>query len=478
MKSKFEKAFRENAYSQVPDRWDDLKEKIKTVVPDVPKEKIVRFGAKSIASIAASVTIVIVAVSVAVGVGSKRPVPTKETAAQTVAFTDENGETFTILLPSDAGSADTYETTWITYVDSEGNEHSTVAAITRNGKEDASVVVSFTDAQGKTQTTVVDIPAEPSTTAPNGRAGAPSTKPSSVNSAPEVNPAMTAATTRAEIYEETDWDRRTMQGKFPAVQFEPTGGLGKEYSAAFRGTGYISRPATLLYSGYTLRNINPKTDKEETTTADIYVFQNFDRALAVGVKFPGEEHIHPYVNMRYTPQSLGEFMNAADVKNTVHFGNIQLFNSGTFPVNAQNKADIWAYLLSDGSLPNTNATVRPTGNKVTLSIDLAELGQRSKVMDVYESGYVYTNLLGSGCCFNVGKENVAAFLKNSYNVTFDDLAKVNTNTPNTASDTTTVRTYESTVSNPYNNDLFPKSQIGTTVGTTVAVTSAPQTKPE
>ncbi len=79
---------------------------------------------------------------------------------------------------------------------------------------------------------------------------------------------------------------------------------------------------------------------------------------------------------------------------------------------------------------------------------------------------MYTNLIGYGYCFNVGRENVAAFLKNSYNTTFDDLAKVNTTAPRAASDTTTAITGDPTVSQPY----IP--------GTTVAVTSAPQTKPE
>ena len=128
-------------------------------------------------------------------------------------------------------------------------------------------------------------------------------------------------------------------------------------------------------------------------------------------------------------------------------------------MNDQNKADIFKYLLSDGSIRNTNSTDRPSGAKVTLSIDLAELGKRNKVMEVYESGYVYTNLLGYGCTFNVGKDNIAAFLKNSYNVKFDDLAKVNSSTPGTASDTTTGIVHDPTVSQPYRLE-------GTTAATT------------
>ena len=461
MKSKFEQEFKRQAYNAVPDKWEEVKEKAGVSSPEKKEGRVVKWGAKAIASIAASLTIVIVAVSVAVGVGSHKNAPAKAE----ITVTDENGVSYTITDMSDFDSIAAPETTVITYVDSDGVEHSTVATITRNAegqREDSSVVVTFKDAQGNMQTTVVNIPAEPSTT-----------KPASADSAQQAADATVAASTRAEIYVETDWDKRTMQEKFPAVQFGQNGtlppdGIGKEYASAFRDGEYITRPATLLYKGYTLRNINPKTDKEVTTTADIYVFQNFDRALAVGVKFPGEEHIHPYVNMHYTPQTLGEFMTAADVKNTVHFGNIRLYKDSTFPVNAQNKADIFNYLLSDGSIKNTNVTDRPNAVKVTLTVSLAELGQNNKVMEVYESGYVYTNLLGYGCTFNVGKQNTAAFLKNSYNLTFDDLTQMTTTVPGT-----TTWQQVPTASNPYNNALFKNSQIGTTV-----VTSAPQPKPE
>ena len=465
MKTKFEKTFRESAYAGVPDRWDAIQEKVRAVVPEETAKKIVRMSARSIATVAASVTIILVAVSVAVGVGSRRNTPSKAP----ITVTDENGVSYTITDVSDFDLIAVPETTVITYKDSNGVEHTTVATITRNAqgqREDSSVVVTFKDAEGNTQTTVVAIPAETdrqsTTAAPNG-------KPDPETTVAAADPATAAASTRAEAVREVDWADRTMPEKFPAVQFDPTGipgGLAKEYDFALRDNEYISRPATLLYKDYTLYNLNPRTDKEETATADIYVFQNFSRKLAVGVKFPGEEKIHPYVNVHYTAQTLGDFLNDADVKNTVHFGNIKLFKDGTFPVNDQNKADIFKYLLSDGSIRNTNSTDRPSGAKVTLSIDLAELGKRNKVMEVYESGYVHTNLLGYGCTFNVGKENVAAFLKNSYNITFDDIDKVNSGTPSTTSDTTTGIVHDPIVSRPYIVE-----------GTTV-MTTQPQPIPE
>ena len=422
--------------------------------------------------VAASVAIIAVAVSVAVAVGSRKNAPAKAE----ITATDENGTVYTITDVSDLDAAVLPETTVITYVDSEGRERSTVAAITRNAAgqgEDPGVVVTFKDAEGNTQTSVIAMPAESSTTAPNAQ---PSTTGAASGSpATQTADATAAASTRAELATETDWSLRSMPGKFPAVQFTESG-MGQEYVFPWtrRDTRTTARSATRLYSGYTLKNLNPTTDKMESATADIYALQGFSKKLAVGVQFAGEQKPHIYINTEYLPQTLGEFLSATDYDNTVHYGNIRLHKDGTFPVNGQNKADIRRYLLSDGSVQNMNATDWPTGNKVTLSVSIDELGLYNKAMYVYENGYVATNLVGRVYVFNVGKDNVATFLKNSYNVTFADLAKVNTTAP--APSTTSDQT--PTASNPYNNDLFPNSQIDTTVGTTTVKTSAPYTIPE
>ena len=97
MKSKFEKAFKEQAYNAVPDKWEEVKEKAGVSAPEKKEEKVVRFNTKAIASVAASVTIVLVAVSVAVGVGSHKNAPAKAE----ITVTDENGVAYTITDMSD-----------------------------------------------------------------------------------------------------------------------------------------------------------------------------------------------------------------------------------------------------------------------------------------------------------------------------------------------------------------------------------------
>ncbi|MBR5426705.1 MAG: hypothetical protein IK118_00020, partial [Clostridia bacterium] len=207
MKRKFEQEFKKQAYNAVPDRWEEVKEKAGVSAPEKKAGKVMRLNAKAIASVAASITIVIVAVSVAVGIGSRKNAPAKSE----ITVTGENGITYTVTDVSDFDSIAVPETTVISYKDNNGVEHTTVATITRNAqgqREDSSIVVTFKDAQGNTQTTVVEIPAEPSATKPNGQSS--TTKSASADSATQAADATVVLTTRAEIAKEVDWAERTM----------------------------------------------------------------------------------------------------------------------------------------------------------------------------------------------------------------------------------------------------------------------------
>ena len=100
MKSKFEKEFKKQAYNAVPDKWEEVKEKAGVSAPEKKEGKVVKFNAKAITSIAASITVVIVAVSVAVGIGSHKNAPAKAE----LTLTDENGVTYTLPDASAVGS--------------------------------------------------------------------------------------------------------------------------------------------------------------------------------------------------------------------------------------------------------------------------------------------------------------------------------------------------------------------------------------
>ena len=100
MKSKFEQEFKKRAYNAVPDGWEEVKKKTGVSTPEKKEGKVMKFNAKAIASIAASITLVIAAVSVAVGVGSRKNMPAKSE----ITVTDENGVSYTLTDVSDFDS--------------------------------------------------------------------------------------------------------------------------------------------------------------------------------------------------------------------------------------------------------------------------------------------------------------------------------------------------------------------------------------
>ena len=79
----------------------------------------------------------------------------------------------------------------------------------------------------------------------------------------------------------------------------------------------------------------------------------------------------------------------------------------------------------------TDADAEATGNCVIASIYCRELGRENKVLRIWENGFITTNLIGYEFSFNVGEEAVASFLKDSYNITFEQIKELTAVTTNT-----------------------------------------------
>lgn len=377
MKSKFERAFKELAYKEIPDRWDEIKEKTKSATGTEKKTDNVKFNVKSIVPIAASIAIVILAVSVAASMNGRTVLPEKDGVPGIISYTDAgNGEYST------TGSNQIEENKW------------TAAA-------------NITDETQSRQ------------------------NPTSGTTRKAIDAQSTTAvmTTRAELFVEPDWDRLSMPGKFRGVVFNRED-LGREYVYPWWSESearITKREASLLLHDYTLQNRNTKTDTLESASADIYSLGGFDKKLAIGVKFKGEDFPHIYINVSYMPENLGEFLTAVDYDKTVSYGGIELYAGTHFPVSSDNAADIRKYLFADRSVKNANDN--PSGLYVTVIVSCEELGIINKTLRIYESGYITTNLIGYQYTFFVGKGKTDAFLKNSYNISFSDIAKMK-NEPN------------------------------------------------
>ena len=259
--------------------------------------------------------------------------------------------------------------------------------------------------------------------------------------------------TTTEISQETDWAMKSMPGKFNTLAIrgaqhlstidipETVGGcVERAYTYPFESSSETAttRPATLLLTDKYIAGLEPNGTRH-TTLVDVFSLEGLSDDLVLGVSFPDDDRIYAYVSSYYTPETLGEFLNAIDYDNTVTYGSITLYPGNNFPVNEKNAQDIKSFLLSDSSCVNImDANAEATGQYVTVSISCRELGRESKVLKIYEDGHITTNLIGYEYTFYVGKEAVANFLESSYNITFEEIKAITTpvTEPTTAVSTT------------------------------------------
>lgn len=280
------------------------------------------------------------------------------------------------------------------------------------------------------------------TTFPAVNATSPST------TAPAINFPTTPTTTYAsngELYYEIDWDRRSTPGKFRSVVLERDEySCFGEYVYPFSPTEEqpTKRNATEIVSDKLIEEYEPNGTMH-SAVVDLFALEGLSEELAIGVRFPDDDRIFTYVNIFYQPETLGEFLDAIDYDNTVTYGSIMLYPENNFPVNNKNAKDIKSYLLSDKNIANIH-DMSVTGNCVIASIYCNELNLINKFFKINEDGYVSTNLIGYEFVFFVGKEATSNFLKDSYNITFEQIKEIyaattiQTTEPYTADTTTSL----------------------------------------
>ena len=317
---------------------------------------------------------------------------------------------------------------------------------------------------------------EPGNTTDKAHGSVPATLPT----APTTIIQQSQTTTNAEPYE--DWESKSMPGKFCTLGLNDMQSLNtiidsntyngsKEYVYPFSPREEIAttRNTSLLVTDIPIEATAPDGITHQTLV-DIYSLEGLSDDLAVGVKFKDDDRIYTYVCSSYIPKTLGEFLDATDYDNTVSYGGIMLYVGNLFPVNDKNRADIKSYLFSDGSVSNkTDADGEASGYTVTATVNCRELGREGKIMRIHESGHIITNLIGYEYSFFVGKEAVENFLKESYNITFEEIAAIaNTTQPLTSPTTTSPTTMPPTTTAPAT--IYPAEAVDSDTNATSSIT--------
>ncbi len=179
--------------------------------------------------------------------------------------------------------------------------------------------------------------------------------------------------------------------------------IGEEYILEF-----ISDTEMLGYDIY--------EDKNYKENAKIYSIKHLNTDCAVAVKIENDDAYYVYVNSRYSPETLGDFVSDLDLKNIVSFG-VAYFDvyefTNTHSAHTRRTYEdfsdsvIWDMLLDDLTVKNTE--YNHPYEKIGVSVDIPLLGYKNISFSVTTDGFIITNILDTQKCFFVGTEKTDAF---------------------------------------------------------------------
>lgn len=215
-----------------------------------------------------------------------------------------------------------------------------------------------------------------------------------------------AATAGGELAVTPRWDERTDPERYGGLIYR-----GKEYSVGRNAidAGYLKESlGTAECVGYDIYE-----DANLSMTVNVCRLDGVSDECAVGVRF-ADGTCFAYVEPRYTPSTLGQFLEDANLYRQIRFGkaycSIAGENGGRREIIIENIDDgyIRSALLSDVSAANTE----PRGRKiVTFGVSVPELGYENQSFALTDEGYITTNILESGKAFFIGKEKADGFVE-------------------------------------------------------------------
>ena len=158
------------------------------------------------------------------------------------------------------------------------------------------------------------------------------------------------------------------------------------------------------------------TDTTYTVNAQIYSIKSVSTDCAVAIKIDDGEEYYVYGNSWYEPDSLGDFINDLDLKNTVVFRKAYIDEYEYFDNGSEHKQRIYADfddnviwdMLSD-VLDAKNVEYNHPYDRIGIETDLPKLGYKNISFCITPDGYIITNILGTQKCFFIGTEKFKVF---------------------------------------------------------------------
>jgi len=206
------------------------------------------------------------------------------------------------------------------------------------------------------------------------------------------------------------WGELTLTRKYPEVSWQDV--TYTVNSPTIPATAIGEPLAKATAKGYDIY-----TDTIHETTVTLYRIKGIAEQCAVAVQYTGHDGYHPAHNVWYRPETLGQFLDDLNLKENIEFGKAYMdyfdkdMNYHSLETKtAIAKGDVFNLLLSDTTLENVYDQQNMYVNKMGLSVNVPLLGIQNVSLGVTEDGYLFTNILGSGKAFFIGKDKAQAFI--------------------------------------------------------------------
>lgn len=167
-------------------------------------------------------------------------------------------------------------------------------------------------------------------------------------------------------------------------------------------------------SSVTVYGYDEYAGEKKSIEGTLYTLTGFDEAAALAVRLD-DGNVYPYTNHLYSPNTLGEFINALSLTENLTFNNIyysefdEKMNYHSYTYAPIDSNIIWDMLLSDTAAVNEGDEHYGV-DLMSISIDVAGIGSKNISLAVNEDGYLQTNILATGKSFYIGKDKVQAFV--------------------------------------------------------------------
>ena len=155
-------------------------------------------------------------------------------------------------------------------------------------------------------------------------------------------------------------------------------------------------------------------------TVSIYSITGMAEEAAVAIRFnDDDEYSYAYVNFEYVPETLGEFIDALNLREELatslcyrgHGDDMVYYEDVTTEY-------IWEALLSDATAvnyPDADPFTNSANKILDICVQVNVLGYHNHAIWLTDNGYLCTNILETGKYFYIGEDKVNAFVNEVIN---------------------------------------------------------------